>query len=540
MIYYSLIVKKYYFSRFILIVTHLLGALFFSSCKNIKPTFVEEKKPNIVLIYADDLGKGLLGHEGQKIIRTPNIDKLATDGIRFTNAYSAMLCAPARATLITGLHDSHKDQFDIPIAGLYQNISTGTSTYKEIDNAINNVLKPVPEEQQFIGNIAKQAGYKTAQFGKLEWGFSVTDEQMKRHGWDYYLGYLDHQRAHGFYPPFLFENGKIKYYPGNTLVNSGKSIEPETPRAYKERWNRTGKTKYSQDIFMQGIRTFIASNKDTPFFLYFPTQLPHGPVAIPEVHSDFVLNDSLTQIEKEYASMVKLLDDNVGDIVGMLKEFELEENTIVIFTGDNGHEIYYAKKGRITKPYTNIKTGSRINDLTEKYYSDIVGDVFNGNAGRAGVKRSNLQGGIEVPLLIKWPKKIKPNSVSNRLVASYDMLPTLVDITGSNAKFKSDGISYYQTLLGAEATKEHDFIVYSSYIGPTLITNEGWKLRTYISEDIFELYHLPNDYKEEFNLADKYPEKVAELKKQLLAACDGDYKNGHFTSQKFKSIPLNN
>jgi len=135
---------------------------------------------------------------------------------------------------------------------------------------------------------------------------------MKRHGWDYYLGYLDHIRAHGFYPPYLFENGKLKEITGNSLTNCGKSGEPETNETYQERWDMTGKEVYSQNIFMENILDFIRAGKSNPFFLYFPTQLPHGPVSIPEVHPDFVDNENLTQIEKEYASMVKLLDDNVG------------------------------------------------------------------------------------------------------------------------------------------------------------------------------------------------------------------------------------
>lgn len=494
-------------------------------------------KPNIILIFADDLGIGLLGQNGQDIITTPNIDKLAEEGISFQNAYSNMLCAPSRASLITGLNDCHANKFDITSGGVYSKLSKENTTLNEIENSINKVLKPIDDNAVFLGTVAKEAGYKTAQVGKLEWGFSATDAQMKRHGWDYYFGYLDHARAHGFYPPFLFENGKKVDIAGNLLANSGKSHEPETPEAFKERHDMTGKKVYSQNLFMDKILNFITENKENPFFLYFPTQLPHGPVSIPEVHPDFVNEDRLTPIEKEYASMVKMLDDNVGQIMQKLKEEGIAENTIVIFTSDNGHEIYYGQEGRVLKPYTNMETGERFDNLERKYYSDLGGDVFDGNGGRAGLKRSNLQGGIRVPLIFNWPNKIKPGSTSDRLVANYDMLSTIADITGFKKPIKTDGISFYNELTGSEATKKHDFVVYSSYTGPTLITNDGWKIRTYLKKDVFELYYLPNDFKEENNLAEQYPEKLKVLKQKLLIACDGDFNNG-FYSSKNKEIRI--
>ena len=494
-------------------------------------------KPNIILIYADDLGIGLLGHEGQKIIKTPHIDRLAQEGIRFERAYANMLCAPSRASLITGLHDCHQDAFQISSGKAY--INANETSLKEIESSLNGALNPIKDEEVFLGKIAQTMAYKTAQFGKLEWGFSATDKQLKQHGWDYYLGYLDHVRAHGFYPPFLFENGKIVKYEGNTLLNCAKSGEPETIETFKERWHMEGKKVYSQDIFMNGILNYIEDNKDDPFFIYFPTQLPHGPVSIPKVHNDFIDDSRLTQIEKEYASMVKLLDDNVGQIIRKLKEHNLYDNTVIIFTSDNGHEIYYSKEGRVLKPYTNMKTGERFDDYKRKFYSDSGGDVFNGNGNRAGLKRSNLEGGINVPLIISWPEKIKESGTTNRLTANYDILATIADITGYSKKFKTDGISFYDVLLGQDTNEAHDFVVYSSFTGPALISIDGWKLRTFLPHNSFELYYLPDDFQEEKDLSEKYPEKLKELKIKLLNACDGDFQNGHFTHRKnVKNIKL--
>lgn len=514
----KLILKKY-----ILLPTVILSLL--AGCSRKLP---ESGKPNIILIYADDLGIGLLGHEGQNIIKTDNIDKLAQDGMRFNRAYSNMLCAPARASLITGIHDCHKNSFQITKGGAYINMKE--STLYEIESAINEKLNTIADDQVFLGEVAQKMGYKTAQFGKLEWGFSTTRQQMKQHGWDYYFGYLDHIRAHGFYPPFLFENGNIIEIEGNTHLNCGKSKEPETAEHFKERWIKEGKEVYSQNIFMENILNFIDSNKDTPFFLYFPTQLPHGPVSIPTVHPDFINDERLTQIEKEYASMVKLLDDNIGQILSKLKEHNLDDNTIVIFTADNGHEIYYSKAGRILKPYTNSQTGERFDDYERKYYSDLAGDVFDGNGGRAGLKRSNLEGGINVPLIIKWPQKIKKGRISKRLIANYDILPTIAEITGYSEKYKTDGASFYKELIEDENHEEHEFVVYSSFVGPTLITNDGWKLRTYLNKDAFELYFLPKDFREEKDLSKKFPDKMKELRSKLLEACDGDFYNGLYSS----------
>ncbi|WP_246997841.1 arylsulfatase [Arenibacter sp. F26102] len=492
---------------------------------------VKNSKPNIILIYADDLGIGLLGHEGQSIIKTPNIDQLAKEGLRFTNAFSNMLCAPARASLITGLHDCHAVKFEITPGGMYKKISTQGFNHKEIGRSIESELSPIPEENVFLGQVAKEAEYTTTQIGKLEWGFSTTHQQMERHGWGSYYGYLDHVRAHGFYPPFLFENGNLVNIEGNTLSNAGKSGEPETPENYKERNNKDGKKHYSQNLFMDKALDFMDANKDNPFLLYFPTQLPHGPVAIPKIHPDFVDDKRLTPIEKEYASMVKMLDDNVGQIMNKLKELKIDDNTMVIFTADNGHEIYYAQEGRIEKPYANIMSGERFDNVEHKYYSDLSGDVFDGNGGRAGMKRSNLQGGIQVPLIVRWPAKIEAGRTSDRLIANYDLLVTIAETTGFLRPFNTDGISFYDALINQSKGKEHEFVVYSSYTGPTLITHEGWKIRTDLEKEVFELFYLPDDFREERDLSEQRPKKREELKRKLLAACEGDLHNGFFNDK---------
>lgn len=508
--------------------------LLFSTCKQIahdkskvSSAIPNVSTPNVILIYADDLGRGLLSSEGQQIIKTPNIDGLAKEGMRFENAYGSMFCAPARASLLSGYHDAQKGRWQLTSGGAYKKISTENLNHVEVASRINEQLNDPPEDEVFLAEVFQKSGYVTGQIGKLEWGFSTTDAQMKRHGWDYYYGYLDHQRCHGFYPPFLFENGEQVNIEGNTHDNCGKSIEKETQAAYDERWNMEGKAVYSQNLFIEKILNFIKTNKDKPFFLYHPTQLPHGPVSIPEVHGDFVNDDRLTQIEKEYGSMVKMLDDHVGLIMQELKKLRIDNNTLVVFTSDNGHEIYYTKEGRILKPVRNMQTGEFYDNINTKYYSVLSGDVFDGNDGMAGVKRSNWEGGVRVPLIVRWPGKIKEGVSADALVANYDIMATMADLVDYKLPEKKDAQSYLPILLG-QSKIVHDYVIYSSFMGPAIVTNDGWKLRHFAEDNIFQLFYLPDDYREEDNILGQYQEKAERLKSILIEECDGSLENGWF------------
>lgn len=513
------------------LVIFFLCLFMFLGCNNRDAS--TKRLPNVILIYADDLGRGMLSHEGQEIVKTPNIDRLAAEGLRFGNVRGCMFCAPARASLLTGYHDCHADKWKITAGGAYKQLFDGQVTPLEVSETIDKQLGTVNQQGMTMAEIFKQAGYTTGQVGKLEWGFSVSLKEMEQHGWDYYYGYLDHVMAHGFYPPYMFENGEKVLVPGNTRKDCGKTIERETQKAFDERWNMEGKSVYSQDLFLDKILSFIRTNKERPFFLFHPTQLPHGPVAIPEVHADYVADERLTQIEKEYASMVKMLDNHVGLIQKELNTLGLEENTIIIFSSDNGHEIYYSQEGRILKPVRNMQTGERFNNITTKFYSEVGGDVFNGNDGMAGLKYDNWEGGLRVPLIINWPGKIPKSKVLNNLVANYDLLPTFADLLDVELTENKDGISLLPLLRGQSDDVEHDYTINASMYGGTIVTNEGWKLRHYHAKEIFQLYYLPDDYREENDLAAQFPEKVAELKKILIKECNGDLSNGVFSYRKF-------
>ncbi|WP_139958696.1 sulfatase-like hydrolase/transferase [Flavicella sediminum] len=523
--------------RFYKIWKGLLAVLFLGivSCTQINKKNKEaanaveqNEKPNIILIYADDLGRGMLGTYGQKIVKTPNIDRLANQGMKFENSYGSHYCSPARASLLTGMHDVRRDLFNTTTGGIYMKLDNGLSL-PQIEEKIEKIMIPAKQEEVFLGQVAQQAGYTTAEFGKLEWGFATTAARVKRHGWDYHFGYYDHRRCHGFYPPFLFRNGVKVDIPGNTLVDCGKGPSEESPENYKKRWDMTGKKVYSEHIIMDEMLGYLDKNNPTktgkPFFIYFPTQLPHGPVAIPEVHEDFKNNPNLTEIEKEYASMVKMLDTDVGRIYEKLEKMGILDNTILVFTSDNGHAMPYPEVGRLDDK-RNIHTGQKYDDIQTRFYSETSGDVFDGNDGMSGYKRSNWEGGSRVPLIWYWKNKIESGTLTEQRVANYDFMNTMAELIGVPEVKNKDGVSYAKTLLGGKS-KERAYTVLSSHtMGPSLITKDGWKLRYYLKKEIFQLYYLPDDYKEEHNLSEKFPEKLEALKTLLYKECNGDWENG--------------
>ena len=491
------------------------------------------EKPNVIFIMADDMGAGMLSYYGQKYFTTPNIDRIARQGVVFENSYSSGYCAPSRATLLTGYSDCRKGKYVLTQPGIYTQTALGKLSDVQAQQAVDQAIGIEPEVQ-YLPQIFKQAGYVTGQVGKLEYGFATSAKQLDHHGWDYHYGYYDHGQCHGFYPMFLHESGQRIAIPGNTHPNAGKTGESGSDSTQeRDRWDMNGKQVYSQDLFVQKIVQFIRANKNRPFFLYHPTQLPHGPVAIPAIHPDLVFRGELTSIEKAYASMVKRLDDDLGIILRELDRLGIAKKTIIVFTSDNGHELYTTFKGRVDKPYRNMQTGLPFNNFTDKYYSKIGGDVFDGNNGMAGLKRSNWNGGVKVPLFVSWPEKFKKGIVSQKLVTNYDFLTTMAELLHVPLKDKKDGVSYLDELQKVNTVKtEHKAIAFASFMGPALVTKDGWKLRYYAPEKMYQLYYLPNDYREENDLSAKYPDKVKALIVQLLEKCDGDLNNGWFSDAR--------
>ncbi|MCZ8511713.1 sulfatase-like hydrolase/transferase [Paenibacillus filicis] len=497
--------------------------------------------PNIILIYADDLGRGMLSCYGQKLITTPNIDRLASEGMRLTQAYGCAFCAPARASLLCGVHDAHAGRWTFNKAGVYMELDKGNMSLEQIYELIHNTGIQGGPEDVYLPQIAKQAGYVTGQIGKLEWGFATTGDELARHGWDYHYGDYDHQRCHGYYPTFLFENGKAVPIDGNTYVNCGAR---RSAFENGERIDMTGRKVYSQDLYDRKIVEFIRQNKDRPFFLYHPSQLPHGPVFYPQIHPSVKEHPELTDIEKEYASMVLRLDQTVGTILDELDALDLAQQTIIIFCSDNGHTLAYSQPSRVSGQV--MLNGTPIDNVHTKFHSDTCGDIFDGNNGMAGLKLTSWEGGVKIPYLIRWPGHINPHTVSDRLIANYDLMPTFAELLGQPMPPNKDGVSFASiwTSEGCRAAEEHEYIVYSSYLGPAIISRDGWKLRCVVNMDKYkigpfgafleqmdeaidyQLYQITTDYREEQNVAAHYPYKVSELRQKLIKECDGNLLNG--------------
>ncbi len=515
-------------------------------------------KPNIIYIYADDLGHGMLSCYGQKHFKTPHIDSLADQGVRFTHAYGTAFCAPARACLLTGMHDSHAGRWTFNEAGLYEEHTAGELSLEETFELINNTGIRPSDGQTFLATVAKKAGLYTGQIGKLEWGFTTSPQELEQHGWDYHYGYYDHLQCHGFFPHYLFENGQKQTIPGNTAFRCGagryESYEnnavPHDPE---------GRKVYSQDLFDEKIVEFLHAHKDEPFFLYHPSQLPHGPTYYPDHFPEVESNPNLTPVEKEYASMVLRLDQTVGLILKELDALGLRENTMVLFASDNGHETNYLQPGRCLNS-ENLK-GEALNKRDLPFRTETCGDVFNGNGGLAGLKRDNWEGGARIPYIINWPQHGKKGVVSEHLISNYDTLASIAELLGVKLNSETDGISYLPELRGEKNAPEHDHIVYASYNGPSLVSSDGWKLRTFVRRDkivdfsmfgtklenladaiIFQLYNLNEDPTEKKDLSCTEPKRLKDLVGRLLKECDGNIVNGtpeaHFAFYNRHTLPV--
>jgi len=445
----------------------------------------QPKKPNVILIYADDLGLGLLGKYGQKHFTTPHIDSIAENGITMDRFYGSIYCAPARYTLLTGMHDGHKNSGNHTPGGFITKLDKSTKDPEEWQRKYDSYIAErksvvqVPENEVFLPQIAQKAGLVTSQFGKLDIGFLTWHERVTRLGWDHYVGFYDHVRAHGFYPTYLWKNGEKLPLKGNTSWNAGKASE-----SANEPLGVFG-TTYSQDIFIKEIIDFIGNNKENPFFLYHSTQLPHGPTAINSLHPEVSDNDELTFSEKKYASMVKRLDDHVGLILAELKKHGLEEDTLIFFTSDNGHETYYENK--------NGKLPKKLSKKKEKWRTRDGDDVFDGAVGMVGLKWDLFEGGVHCPMFVQWKGKIAPNTTTDHLATHYDFMATLADLLGEPIPEGKDSLSYLPSLLGKVDAEEHDWIYMMNDLSGegTVITKDHWKFIA--KKDAPHLYNLKDN-----------------------------------------------
>lgn len=401
------------------------------------------KKPNIIYILADDLGYGDLGVNGQQYIKTPNIDKLAKNGMLFTQHYSgAPVCAPSRSTLITGKHTGHTQVRGNGGAKADAFLAAGTTT---------------------LGGVLQTAGYTTGTVGKWGLGSYENEGAPNLQGMDYFYGYIDQKLAHNYYPEYLWENGKKQYFANGGISMHPKHVEIKgrpIEKAYRDFIGKDYAAYHMQDKALN----FISENAGKPFFLYYASLIPHAALQIPDAELKPYNYDEIPFAGGYYsphprpkaarAAMISLLDRQVGEIVALTEELGIADETLIVFTSDNG---------------AATETSSK---------ADI--DFFNANGGFRGYKRSTTDGGVHAPMIAYWPGTIEPDSRSDHISAMWDTLPTAADLAGVAAPADIDGISFLPTLLGKDGQKQHEYLYWEFHEnrgdGPSQAVRWGdWK-----------------------------------------------------------------
>ncbi|MCF8223984.1 MAG: arylsulfatase [Bacteroidales bacterium] len=488
-------------------VIALAGLIALASCTGTKE---EARKPNIIYILADDLGYGELGCYGQEKIETPSIDLLAEKGMMFTQHYSgAPVCAPSRCILLTGKHSGHAF-----IRGNHEWGERGNVwDYKEMikDPGLEGQY-PLPEGTQTIGTVLQEAGYTTAIVGKWGLGAPGSSGVPSKQGFDFFFGYNCQRQAHTYTPVHLWKNDK-RVFTGNDTVPPGTKL-PEGADPYDEdSYSKFWQDVYSPDMMFDEITSFVNDNRDNPFFLYWATPVPHLALqAPPEWVSKYVekFGDEEPYTGERgyfphryphaaYAAMVSYLDNQVGQLVKQLKDLGIYDNTLIIFTSDNGPSY----TGGTDSPWFNSA------------------GVFNDENG--WVKGYVHEGGIRVPMVASWPGVIEEGSQSDHISAFWDVLPTIAELAGAETEGETDGISFLPVLLGEKEQEKHDYLYWEfpSYSGQQAVRTGKWKA---IRKNIFkgnmdiELYDLETDPVESDNLAGDYPQLVAKMDSIMSAA----------------------
>jgi len=417
-------------------------------------------KPNIIFILADDLGYGDLGCYGQKRIRTPNLDRMADEGIRFTDHYAGnTVCAPSRCALMTGLHMGH--------------------AYIR-DNGKNN-LRPTDVT---AAEVLKRAGYATGLVGKWGIGHEGSTGIPTRQGFDYFFGYLDQQHAHNYYPEFLVRN--------ETRVPL-KNVVPE-PGKYGQ-GVAAKRVAYSHDLLVRDALDFVERSKDGPFFLYLALTIPHANNEAGSQGMEVPSNapygeEDWPEQQKNIAAMITRMDRDIGTLLTRLESLGIDENTLVFFSSDNGphHE------------------GG--NDP----------DFFTSSGPLRGIKRDLYEGGIRVPMLARWPGTIRPGTVSGHISAFWDFLPTAAELAGTPLDEPVDGISMVPTLLGRSAEQKPHGFLYWEFKGKQAVRMGEWKAVRLARGEPLEIYNLRDDIGEKHNVADRHPDIVAKIETYLQTA----------------------
>jgi len=419
----------------------------------------ETTKPNLIYIMADDLGYGDLSCYGQEKFSTERIDQLATQGMKFTQHYSgSTVCAPTRCALMTGLHTGHC-------------FVRGNAEVKPIGQV------PMPAGTVTLPKLLKEGGYKTGAFGKWGLGFPGSEGAPTNQGFDVFFGYNCQRNAHTYYPTWLYDNEK--------------QIELD------------GKT-YSHDLIMQQALQFIRNNKDNPFYCYLPITIPHAAMHVPAEYSDPFrskfpeFEDTIGKYKgptvknpaAAFAGMMVKMDEDVGRVVDLLRELQIDDKTLVVFTSDNG---------------PHMEGGHQP-------------EYFDSNGPVSGHKRDLTDGGIRVPMIAYWPGKIAAGSTSDLISAHWDVLPTFCELAGVEIPKNVDGISFAPTLLGQGEQRQHEYLYWEFHErgGKRAVRMGPWKaVQIKMNNDPdapIAIYNIEKDIDESDDLAAQNPQLVAKAK----------------------------
>ena len=479
-----------------------------AGCAHTPPS--QPLKPNIVYILADDLGYGDLGCYGQQKIETPNIDRLRSEGMRFTSHYSGSpVCAPSRCVLMTGKHTGHAS-----IRGNDEWAERGRVwDFRAVaDNPALEGQRPLPAGTATIGTLLQSAGYKTAAIGKWGLGAPGTAGVPNKQGFDLFFGYNCQRQAHTYYPKHLYKNER-RVLLSNDLVPPGTLLAPGADPLKTASYARYTLTDYAPDLMFNEIRDFVKENRSRPFFLYWATTIPHVALQAPQRWVDYYVKkfgDEPPYNGKAgyfphryphacYAAMLSYLDEQVGLLVAQLKALGLYESTLLLFTSDNGPTF----NGGTDSPWFNS------------------GGPFKSETGWG--KCSLHEGGIRVPLIASWPGHIQPGSQSDHPCAFWDILPTLCELAGVPPPDDTDGISFAPTLLGRHAQRAHAYLYweYPEAGGQQAVRMGRWKiLRTGLTGRSVKtaLYDLDADLREENDVAAQHPDIVNQMEQILRDA----------------------
>jgi arylsulfatase len=495
---------KQVFTIHLIILT--VTGIFFTACTNNH----ENSRPNIIYILADDLGYGELGCYGQTKIETPNIDEMAEQGMKFTQHYSGSpVCAPSRCVLLTGRHSGHAY-----IRGNHEWSARGDVwDYLAMfnDSSLEGQY-PLAGECITVGELLQEAGYKTAVVGKWGLGAPHTHGIPTRQGFDFFYGYNCQRQAHTYYPLHLYKNENRVYLGNDTVpprIGLEEGADPFDPVSY----DRFNLDDFAPALMFEEILGFVEQNRQDPFFLYWATPIPHVPLQSTEEWIRYYVDkfgDEEPYLADRgyyphryphacYAAMISYLDEQVGLLVDRLKKLGIYENTLIIFSSDNGPS--YA--GGADSPW--FDSGGPF--LSEKGWG----------------KGTLQEGGIRVPMIASWPGKIRPGSVSDHISAFWDVLPTLCEVAGTKVPEGTDGISFLPELQGKKEQRKHEYLYweYPSSGGQQAVRMDRWKaLRKNINEGNLEieLYDLENDLQEQHDLAARHPEIAARMEQILQEA----------------------